>query len=93
MVIESVDSYLKKGFEYRTRQINQWPFEEGVRVSMKKGEVKLASKLHLELLMQGLECVNEEKGALIRLFILDQYHELLSAPAQTKLLKNLHEKT
>ena len=38
---------------------------------MKKGEGKLASKLHLELLMQGLECVDEEKGALIRLFILD----------------------
>ena len=38
---------------------------------MKRREGKLASKLHLELLMLGLESVNEEKGALIRLFILD----------------------
>ena len=45
VVIEPVDSYLKRVFEYRTRQINQWPFEEGVSVSMRRSENKLASNL------------------------------------------------
>ena len=45
VVIEPADRYLKKVFEYRTRQINQWPFEEGVGVSMRRSENKLASKL------------------------------------------------
>ena len=44
-VIEPVDSYLKRVYEYRTRQINQWPFEEGFRVSMRRSENQLASKL------------------------------------------------
>lgn len=60
VVIEPVDSYLKRVFEYRTRQINQWPFEEGVRVSMRRSDNKLTSTLQLEILMQIIECIEEE---------------------------------
>ena len=71
---EDLDIYLKREFNCNNRQIDQWPFAEGMSITFKPNEVKQASLLHLKLLESSIESAQPEDVALIRLFMLDNFH-------------------